>query len=402
MKFDRTKYQPTKMTEVKAQQKEVNKKIGYSDNESIKWLSLDEGINRVRIYPKHPGTKSFSYPVVKHWMEQEIEKDGKKEVKRRSIYNSKTHAGTEKDIIEEYIDFVTKQLMEEIPDEEELKLRLQPLSHWKTGIKPKTEWVMYASLLDKKGKPEFGFLSLSNATKEKLNSLAVDEEADEPITIDPFTDIDKGKVVKILYNPNSKDFKDYYKISFYIKDDMVIKYPLSDKELETFAELDSLESLYTNNYTGKDFQKALNALRMFDEKNKFNVFDHDDWLNICEEVAEYYPEEGVKDKEETKEETKESTLETMDRDELKFFIKKNKLPIIVKNKYTDAFLREMIQVELEDLNESGKEEQNEEAEVIKEIEEEIKEEPIKEEKGDKAAERKARLDRLKKQMEEED
>lgn len=414
--MNRSELKATEVSVLKKQQATVNKLIGARTGERAQYLSIEKGTNKFRIYPAHPKTSSFIYARTLHWLpsEMKVEQSGREitVIKNRPIFNSVAHGNTKKDIADEYIKFTKKLLEDEIQDESSLRERLAPLMHWKNGILAKTTWVCYADKITTDEK-EFGFLDISSSVKDKLNDLAITEDNDEPISVDPFTDPDDGKAIIITYNPSAKtlsgadDYKNYYKVTLEWKGN----YALTDEELEKWLKLESLESLYKNAYKRSDFERALRGLQLFDEKHKYGIFDHDEWILIVSEIDAYYPEEnGETAKEENgdkapwpeektevlktevvEEEVGESKaptmgdekipkavikdeFDTMDRTELKAFIKQHNLPIMVTVKHSDDEIRdamreETIALPMESIKEDPVESKKEEEEPKKKVDE---------------------------------
>lgn len=371
--MDRSKFKATNVATMKQQEKEVSKLIRKGDSERTDHLSLDEGTNKVRIFPSHPDSKSFIYPYGRWWLPKEVtyEKEGETitEIKKRPIYSAKIHGGAQKDVVEEYVEFAIKVFSDEITDESELKEKIEKLTHWKTGLKLKPEWVMYINKYVN-GQKQFGLITISNGIKNKLNELAIVEDSDAPVATDPFTDPDEGKAIIITYSPKEKQAKDVYKAALEWRGD----YSLTDAELETFSKLESLEKLFTNVYRRKDFDLAVAGIKMFDEENDFGIFEHDEFIEIVEELQKEWPEESTDDEEEDSEESTETEddrdeFDSMDREQLKKYIAKNTIPLIVKKAMSDdeirlsirEFLAESVEdEEVEEQEESETEESNDE------------------------------------------
>lgn len=392
MAFDRSKFKATQVATLKEQEAANKTANNNSDNDGrVPFHKIEEGTSKWRIMPAHPDSKSFMQPKQVHWLPQEVTytKDGKEitEIKRRPIFNSRTHAGTSKDIIEEYINFVTKMVYEEVQDQDERKKRLFNLTDWKVGVRGRTTWIVYAQKIEGKAKT-LGRLELPGLIKDKMNELAITEDqSDAVIQTDPFTDPDTGKAILITYDKTQKEPAKKYAATLEWRGD----YKLTDGELEELMGADSLESIYKNSYKRKDFERALDGLRIFDEENGYNAFGHDDWLDICEHMDKMYPEEeegtekapktskapqstakGVEDVDYEEEEEDaahtpdtsskgdlpwEDQLDTLNREALKTFIKDKGLSIKVLQKYTDDDLRDLIREEM-----AGAEEDEEEAE----------------------------------------
>jgi len=352
MGTDRSKFKSTPVATMQQQEKAVNKQI-RDNGDRTEYLNLEEGVNKVRIFPAHPESKSFIYPYGRWWLPREVtyEKNNETvtEIKRRPIYNAKIHGGAQKDVVEEYVKFTTKLLADETLDEVELKEKIEKLTHWKTGLRLKPEWVFYCHKYVN-GQKQFGLMTVSNGVKNKLNELAITEdEPDAPIATDPFTDVDEGKAILITYKPKEKQAKDVYKATLEFRGN----YALTDDELAMFEKLESLEKLFAGVYRRRDFDLAVAGLRMFDSENEFNTFDHDEWIAIVEELQKQWPEDES-------DETFEKQLpaaktgdeyDAMDREALKKFIKKNNLAITVKSAMKDNDIREMIRTEIASVEE---------------------------------------------------
>src|SRR5690606_10744116 len=294
-KFDRSKFQAAKVADLQKQKQEAEALRPKNNNTRPGYINLEKGDNVVRWYPPHPNTLSYIYQKCISWLPFNIETTddkGKKkvELKKRPVFNARIHAGTPKDIVEEYIAAAKRIIQRDETDASEIKKKIDSLYNWKTGINPVYSWVGYANVKNSKG-TSFGRLEVKPSIKYKQDELGMSEDSDEPMQVDPFTDPDTGRLVKIVYNTGD-DVKpqDVYKVSFVTKDFVPISAPLSDSDLEKFAEMDSLESLFVNSYTSKDFEKAIEGLELYDQQNALGVFADDDFLNVCEELAALYPD----------------------------------------------------------------------------------------------------------------
>jgi len=155
------------------------------------------------------------------------------------------------------------------------------------------------------GSKEFGLIEFTDGVKGKLNEISAREDADTTIVTDPFTNTDEGKAIQITKDSTVKDKKNTYKVSLLWEKNV----PLSDEELQELQKLDSLESMFKDSYKRSDYTKALKGLEIFDNKNGFGIFEHDDFLDICEEIDKYYPENEEEVKSETDKDTKEEVKE---------------------------------------------------------------------------------------------
>lgn len=391
-KFDRSAFKDTiTAAQLKAEDQKIKSVTSKSnDNGYVGYHTITEGLNRYRIYPAHPNDEghSFIVPVQRWWLSIEVverdengkEKFDKKTKKpimkmvRKRVFDGRIHSKVERDIVDEYIKFLTKILKEDGLSETEVQEKLLPIngSYAKkiNGIVGKPEWMMYADHIDGKTKT-FGKLPVGKAVKMRINDIIAREGADEPLgseSNNPFTDPDDGRLLEITYDENATRPQDYYKTEINSAYDKVSKmielHPLSDEDLEAFMEHKSLAEQYINCYTTKDFDLALEGLKNLDKENNYGVFEYDEFLDICEELSGLYPEPDEVEKE-GKEESKSSTkkftaskkvqaeeteeeeeeveetddINLMNRAQLKTFIKENECDIIVRSSMSDDDIR---------------------------------------------------------------
>jgi hypothetical protein len=361
--FDRSKYKATNIAVIKEQEEKLNALVG-SNGGRADYHKYDDGANKFRAYPGQDG-EPFYVPKVTSWLEVEIEnKDGKKEWKKMPIFNAKVHGGYPKDLVEEYIDFVKKLVTEEYDDETERKKKINILYNGQTGTKisPGKSWVMYADKY-KAGAKTFGRLEIGVSVKDQLNKLAASEDPDEPISTDPYSDPDGGRIFFVKKNTNEKDPNKIYAVSI----DLNKVTPLTDEELENLSKHDSLSKQFIGVFKKSDFNKQLAGLQRYDEQHGFGAFAHDAWLDICQEIEAMIPDDN-NDSQDSQPAKKESTtvkataapakkaaepekksaapvkkkgdmFDEMDRKALKAFIMDQELDIQVNNTIGDEDLR---------------------------------------------------------------
>ncbi len=418
-KFDRSKFKDTVTAEqLQAQDQAVEKAAGKDyDNNYASWHKIEEGVNKFRLYPAHPNEEghSFVVPVQRWWLTVEVEeKDDKgnvvmngsspkmKKVRKR-VFDGRVHSKVGKDVVNEYIEFLTRTLRGEGLSEAEITEKLLPIygrfspvpAQRVNGITGKPEWVMFAEKVQGEQRI-FGKLPIGKAVKIRLNDLIARESADEPIgseATNPFTDPDDGRLLEITYNGKATKAADYYKTeidSSFDKDTKMIKLmPLSDDDLGKFMEFDSLHDQYVDCYTTRDFEVAMEGLKNLDEENDFGVFQYDVFLDTCEELSKAYPEPKAKSETEdaSKEESKEVgefDFDNMDRNALKIFNRDNNCGLVVtKNMDDDAIREELyawLDAQQQALATADNEPEEEEVEVeemeeeVEEVEEEVEEE----------------------------
>lgn len=381
MAIDRSKFRATPIDNLETQTKNATSLIGSASGRA-ETLKIDEGFNKFRIYPANEGEKSFMYlqSIVFLPQEIEIDKNGKKtiEIKQKPLFNSRVHGNTAKDIVEEYVKFSLTKITENAVDVTEVNKKSALINGFKTsdgkfnsGLKYQNRWVCYADKYSSVGK-EFGLLPVTPGVKEKINRLAATESTDEPIATDPFTDAEEGVCLIIERNSKEKDLNLYYTLSLEEKKEgklsrRLVPTPLTDSDLENFLKFPSLGKKYVNSYKRSDFENALNGLKIFDEQNKIGTFVYDTWFDIVDEISEYYVNgntdvesevEKMIESEESCNNVNESNddndggdmFDDMDRDDLKIYIKENRLPITIKQDYTDDKIRKIIRMTEEEIN----------------------------------------------------
>jgi len=356
-----------KATSIKKLQKRVdadNSIIGASGGE---YLNLEDGKTlKIRIFPSHPGKDDFYVPKKCYWITI-TGNDGEK--RRSTVLDSVVHGGTKMDLVQEYVKFASKRYQN---DSE----RLTALTSDKEALTPSYSWLCYADKVNGDDELRAKIWEFKKMVRDGLNKLAFSEDSDEPIEVDPFTDVDEGipVLVKYMKNPNRKKGENYYEVSFGKK---ATPRPLTDEEIEYFMSLKPIDEV-VKGYTIKDFEKALEGLQNFDEEYEMNLFDDDEWLEIVEKVKSQYDSEKDDDEDdkkvkkvvkvsskkqktededdeetETEDEDDEETetedgdeFDSMDRTELKKYIKSNELDITVKKSMSDDDIREAIRESL--------------------------------------------------------
>jgi hypothetical protein len=392
MAFDRSKFQATKVNNLTAQDKEFEKKTEFKKSGRVSFVNLAEGKNKVRVYPAHPGTKSFMQPCTTHFLEvlnEYTNKDGEKisELKRKPVFSGKSHSKLGKCPIDMYIMHVYKMANEEYQDKAEKEKFVAPLKG-QNGITANTKWVAY---VDCGG--SFGRMNLPTSVKNSMNDIAIGQDSEDGvIATDPFTDPDNGRCIYVTYDkqlsiPQAKrEASKYYSTAI----DLNSSTPLSDEQLNLLLEQKSLEELYVNVYTKRDFDLAMEGLERFDKKNNYGIMQMDSFLDAVEAIYNELPDAPSKDddkkedvkpasmKEKAVEKSKEAVeeketdlpfdkgYEEMTREELEGVVRRNKLPIKLSSRLSDEDLVEWIieEMKIVEAESSAKEVEEQEEEEV--------------------------------------
>ena len=348
-----------KATSIKTLKKVVDKDNAFLGVSSNEYLQLEDGKTlKIRIFPAHPNQEAFYVSKKCYWLPFQT-KDG--EARRGTVLDSVMHGGTALDIVQEYVKLAKKRWAK---DSEKLDA-LTGTGPKSNSLNPQYSWICYADIINGDEALSPKLWEFKKTVRDGLNKLSFSEDEDEPIEVDPFTDVDEGLpvLVKYLKNPDKKKGENYYEVSFAKKP---VARPLTDEELDAFAKLKPLSEVVPA-YGIKEFDRALEGLQQFDEDNDLGMFEDDEWLEIVEKVKSQYSEteEEEEDKpkkttpktvakpkkeevEEEEEETEESNstdgdeFDDMDRSALKKYIVNNSLDITVKKSMTDDDIRELI------------------------------------------------------------
>lgn len=409
MALDRSKFKPTVISTAVERDKELASALGRDGGSWTKYYKFEDGDQLLRIYPPHPedmgGGNVFAEPKVTVWLPmmvpvrdiegKEIIENGVVKTKEggKSVFNSRIHGNTEKDLVEEYVRIAVQRLEEDVKscqDPEESEKIKNKLAHIRgnfkakiQGIKYQQKWVMYADRIVG-NVSNFWIVEIGPAIKDRLNSIASStDEANSPLATDPFTDIEEGRAIKITYNSKATKASDYYKVEL---DNVTVKteisgrtislprtYPLSNEQLEAFMKITPLAKRFKNCFTRKDFELQFEGLHFFDQKMDIGLFQDEEFIAICEEIDAYYPElfeEQSKEIDEifpiegeesiVKEEPNADQFDLMNRKELVDWHRENKTNFLVKPNISDDEIRNVARNFLA----SGLNEETQETEVV--------------------------------------
>ena len=411
----REKFKATKIKDLKKAVDKDDAMVGVSNND---YLNLEDGKTlKIRIFPAHPGHEQFYVPKKCYWLSFPAEDGG--DNKRGTVLDSIVHGGTKMDLVQEYVKYAKKKY----GDDDDKMETLTGTGMNSNALNPQYSWLCYASIVTPDEELHPKVWEFKKMVRDALNKLAFDEDNDEPIEVDPFTDPGDGLVlaVKYLKKPNKKKGENYYEVDFAKtgKKKEAYSRAITDEELEAFSRLKPLNEVVPR-YTKKEFDRALEGLQCWDEEFDFNLFDDDEWLEIVEAVKEQYngssddddedekpkkktvkktskkveEEEDADDEEEKKpakksakkkveeepedseeedseeeetddeddseeEETDSDEFDDMNRKELKHYIKENELEITVKKSMSDDDIRDLIREAVADSDDEDDSEEEE-------------------------------------------
>jgi hypothetical protein len=317
-KFDRSKFKGTKLSKLNEAKNEAKKKETqfYKPQGRSKFHSIEEGTNIFRIMPPHSPEDLSYYACRTAMLKCEVpvyedgEDTGKTEIKNKKIFVATVHGneklrGINKDPIETYIKYVY-ELAGTFDNKDDRQKFLSPINGFKDakgnytqGIKPQTTFVCYAI---KDG--EIGRLDLYEAYMKEMNKIqnAYDEAEDEELLEDIFSNPDEGYPLIIKKSPSKeknrkwdieisegklKKGQDWDK---FFKENRV-----TDAQLQEMMELPSLKEMFVDVYSKRDFDLAIEGLQRFDQDNKLNIFENEQFVKEIKEIEVLVPEAKKKD-----------------------------------------------------------------------------------------------------------
>ena len=280
----RAQLKPTKIKSLRKRIDADDAMVGSSSNE---YLNLEDGKTiKIRIFPAHPGGEDFYIPIKRYWLSFQTD-DG--EMKRGYVLDSRTHGGTKMDVVDEYVKYAKRKIGDDA-DKLEALVGTGPKAN---SLNPSYTWLCYAAKIVDGEALRAKLWEFKKSVRDLLNKLAMSEDDDEPIEVDPFTDVDEGLPISVTYNknPNRKKGENYYDVVFPKK---VKARPITDEEIEYFMTLKPLNEILSR-YGMRDFERALEGLQNFDEDNDIGLFDDDEWLEHLEAIKAQYDSEDEDD-----------------------------------------------------------------------------------------------------------
>lgn len=263
-----------KATPIKKLKARIDEDNAMLNNGNAEFLNLEDGkLMKIRIFPAHPDHDNFYAPRKCYWLPF---RNDSGDNYRGTVLDSIFHGKTEYDIVQEYVAYVKSHCSEEA---------IAAVTASRDGLLPSLSWLCYAAeVTDGEMVPKMW--EFKKTVRDAMNRLAIMEDDDDPIEVDPFTDPDEGfpLFVKYLKNPNKKKGETYYDVSLGKKPKPC---PLTDEAIEKFMKLKPIDEV-TGSYGIDQFERALEGLQNFDEDNEINVFEDDDWLEIVEKVRSQY------------------------------------------------------------------------------------------------------------------
>jgi hypothetical protein len=317
MSLERNKFSGTKLSVINDTVKKAESnstQIFRQDGSRVDFHKIEDGKNTFRIFPAHNWEKDPPYRAFRTvWLKCMLPEwvDGKETnklvEKNKKIFIATQHGNQEKDIIESYLEFV-KELSESYDSKEEREKFLAPVKgytgkdkKWVSGIQPSTTYVCYAI---KNG--TLGRLELWPKWRKEMERLVLSEDSDEaPIETDVFSDPNEGYPLIITKTKNDKGKYDYVIEKENLRrgenwDKFFERTKITDAQWAEWEKQESLTELYTDCYTTRDFELAMNGLQIFDKQYKYNIFENDEFQQLAKELKSKLREPDKKEESENK------------------------------------------------------------------------------------------------------
>lgn len=386
MALDRSQFKPTLLSTLQQEDEKIDNKIQTTKPERVELLKIKEGENRFRIYPAHPseneGNPKSIVNLCGYWLQSYVdEKDDKGNVKNgrdgkpqrvlisRRVWDARVHGwdnqkniAIKKDLVDEYIKYINVLASESCSSISEKNDFLKPVygggfgNKDMPGITARNSWTFYADQHIDDNK-KFGRLEYSSKSVSMgIQKAAEQESSNQPMqtSLDCFTNPDEGRLLKVFYDKNNKDYKLVYSVLIDTAQETIIvngkalksliQYPLTDEDLDIFiSKVKPLETEFRKVFKLRDLELQIEGLKYFDEHHNYNAFQDDVFLDTVEEMYNFW---------ESKEENQEAKpdLRTMNKVEVKNHVVAN--GIRIKPGITKEKMVEKVEATYEDDDES--------------------------------------------------
>lgn len=311
MKFDKSKFKKQSIEDVEAEVKQAEKTMFKGSKSYTGFATVQKGKNVFRVVPAI-GKAYVACKMSKLRVEvPTYDENGKvtgKEVKDKNVFCADIHGKNllkGKDPIVLYCDYVRKKASEEYQDDAERRKFLNPIMGYKKGnkfvwgINPTLAYVCYVY----QGSKDFARLQLYGTWMKRIKEISVEMSDDETVSFDIFSQLEGAYPLVITMGEDDKGKKTYSLSAGIPKkgqtwDDFFEETVIPDEDMEYFLnEVPTLEEIYKDVYSQKDFNMALDGLKRFDEENGYDIFADDGFLTEIEEMAALIPEDGDKEDE---------------------------------------------------------------------------------------------------------
>lgn len=324
MKFDKSKFKKQSIEDVEAEVKQAEKTMYKGGKSYTGFATIQKGKNMFRVVPAM-GKAYVACKMSKLRVEAPTyDANGKvtgKEVKDKNVFCADIHGKNllkGKDPIVLYCDYVRKKASEEYQDDAERRKFLNPIMGYKKGnkfvwgINPSLAYVCYVY----QGSKDFARLQLYGTWMNRIKEISVEMSDDETVSFDIFSQLEGAYPLVITMGEDDKGKKTYSLSAGVPKkgqswDEFFEETAIPDEDMEYFLnEVPTLEEIYKDVYSQKDFNMALDGLKRFDEENGYDIFADDGFLAEIEEMAAMIPDEDNKNDEGEEDDAPKKTKST--------------------------------------------------------------------------------------------
>ena len=324
MKFDKSKFKKQSIEDVEAEVKQAEKTMYKGGKSYTGFATIQKGKNVFRVVPAM-GKAYVACKMSKLRVEvPTYDANGKvtgKEVKDKNVFCADIHGKNllkGKDPIVLYCDYVRKKASEEYQDDVERRKFLNPIMGYKKGnkfvwgINPSLAYVCYVY----QGSKDFARLQLYGTWMNRIKEISVEMSDDETVSFDIFSQLEGAYPLVITMGEDDKGKKTYSLSAGVPKkgqswDEFFEETAIPDEDMEYFLnEVPTLEEIYKDVYSQKDFNMALDGLKRFDEESGYDIFADDGFLTEIEEMTAMIPDEDSKNDEGEEDEAPKKTKST--------------------------------------------------------------------------------------------
>lgn len=305
--IDRSKFKAANVSELSKLQEDVDK-LSPSRNNFTNFAVIEDGVNEFRVLPSIDGTSPYvgfcsSILSVKvPDRDDEGNLTGTSTIKNKRVFNATLHSSTmDGDPVSLYMKYVD-ELIAAKSQADRAKFA-GPINGyrsgkmWVPGIKPQTSYICYALQGG-----EIKRLELRKTWFKEIQRLSVQESQDSALTLDVFSDADQGYPLLITKTIDPATNKTTYSIEAKKParnqswEDFYEKNMVPDEVLAKLETLPTLNSLFVNSYTKKDWDMELDGLKRFDEAHpEYGIFNNPDFIKELEELSERVPTDKKKE-----------------------------------------------------------------------------------------------------------
>ena len=254
--------------------------------------------------------KTVKLPIECAVYDKDGKDTGKKEIRQKDVFTSDIHSNrmNGEDAVLTYISHVYN-LANDIQDKNERAKFLYPISgyrnkqkQWIWGMKAMLNYVAYVW-----AENDVYRLDLRPDWWKKMKNISMERAGgsdDGIINLDIFSDPDEGYplIVNVTTDENKKKnfditcgMPDANKRQTW--DDFFAKNRVSDEVFGIMEELPTLDDMYVDVFSRKDWDMQLEGLERIDEEQSYGIFQDDVFLNKLEELDKLVPEEDeIKEK----------------------------------------------------------------------------------------------------------